>query len=220
MFTGIIEAVGRIERAEALTGGRRLRIAAPFAGALRVDESVAVNGACLTVVAQDAEAFEAVVVEETLAKTSLGALADGSAVNLERAMHAAARLDGHLVQGHVDTTGTVAAVEALDDSWLVRVAYPERFASYLIPAGSITVDGISLTVARLDDERGEPHFSVAVIPHTWAHTTAPTWEPGRRVNLEFDLIGKYVVRALERGVGRPEGAPSVVVEPPSSIERL
>jgi riboflavin synthase len=199
MFTGIIEAVGEVERAEPRAGGRRLRIAAPFAGALRVDESVAVNGACLTVVAQTAEAFEAVVVEETLAKTSLGDLTGGSRVNLERAMPLQGRLDGHLVQGHVDTTGTVESVEVLGDSWLVRVRYPARFASYLIPVGSITVDGISLTVARLDDEA----FTVAVIPHTWAHTTVQTWQPGRRVNLEFDLIGKYVLRAMERS-GRLE----------------
>lgn len=216
MFTGIIEAVGRVAHVAPLEGGRRLRVACPFAAALRVDESVAVNGACLTVVAHDAEAFEAVAVEETLAKTSLGDLAAGDGVNLERALRLGARLDGHLVQGHVDATGTVAAVEVLADSHLVRVRYPEAFAPYLIPAGSVALDGVSLTVARLDAEA----LTVAVIPHTWEHTTVRDWRPGRRVNLEFDLVGKYVVRALALGVGRPEGAPLVQVEPPGSIERL
>lgn len=194
MFTGIIETVGTIDRFVELDGGRRLRIACPFAAELRVDESVAVNGACLTVVAQDTEAFEAIAVEETLSKTSLVDLAEGQTVNLERAMPANGRFDGHVVQGHVDTTGTVESVEQLDGSWLITVAYPDAHASNLIPQGSITVDGISLTVARL----GDSSFVVAIIPHTWENTTVHTWQPGRCVNLEFDVIGKYVARILER----------------------
>lgn len=197
MFTGIIEEVGRLESVETLEGGRRLRVASSFAPELRVDQSVAVNGVCQTVVAHDDEAFEVVAVEETLAKTNVGALEGGDRVNLERAMRPDDRLDGHLVQGHVDATGEVASIEPLADSWLVRVRYPERFAPYLIPVGSIALDGISLTVARLEDDA----LTVAVIPHTWRHTTVADWRPGRAVNLEFDLIGKYVVRALERGVG-------------------
>lgn len=202
MFTGIIEEVGRVESVEKLEGGRRLRIAASFAPELRVDQSVAVNGACQTVVGIEGETFEVIAVEETLAKTNFGALEVGGHVNLERAMRPDGRLDGHLVQGHVDATGEVAAIEKLADSWLVRVRYPERFAPYLIPVGSITLDGISLTVARLDDDA----LTVAIIPHTWQHTTVADWQPGRAVNLEFDLIGKYVVRALERGVGNAEAA--------------
>jgi riboflavin synthase len=201
MFTGIIEAVGRVERAEPLEGGRRLRIACPFAPGLRPDESVAVNGVCLTVVARDAEAFEAVAVEETLAKTNLGDLGEGAGVNLERALRLGDRLDGHLVQGHVDATGTVQHVEALADSHLVRIGYPPSFASYLIPVGSVALDGISLTVARLEEET----LTVAIIPHTWGKTTVRDWHPGRRVNLEFDLVGKYVARSLAQGIGRPEG---------------
>ena len=197
MFTGIVEEVGRIEAATPLEGGRRLHIACSFADALRVDESVAVAGVCLTVVAQDAEAFEAVAVEETLSKTSLGDRAAGDGVNLERAVRLGGRLDGHLVQGHVDATGTVEAVEALADSHLVHVRYPEAGAPYLIPRGSICVDGISLTVARLDDEPGT--FALAIIPHTWDKTTAGRWVPGQRVNLEFDLVGKYVLRAATLG---------------------
>ncbi len=193
MFTGIVEEVGRVEAARRLAGGRRLRVACTFAAALRVDESVAVDGVCLTVVAQDDRAFEAVAVEETLAKTTLGRRSRGDGVNLERALRLGARLDGHLVQGHVDTTGEVAAVEALADSHVVRIAYPAAFAPYLIPKGSVAVDGVSLTVARLDEPEGT--FEVAVIPHTWQKTTAARWAPGRAVNLEFDLVGKYVLRA-------------------------
>ncbi len=197
MFTGIIEAVGHVASIETLDGGRRLTLASEFAPELRVDQSVAVNGACQTVVAVADETFSVVAVEETLAKTNFGDLRAGDRVNLERAMRPDGRLDGHFVQGHVDATGEVASVEALADSWLVRVRYPERFAPYLIPVGSVTLDGISLTVARLDDEA----LTVAIIPHTWTHTTVSGWEPGRAVNLEFDLIGKYVVRAMQHGVG-------------------
>ncbi len=197
MFTGIIEEVGRVAAVEELEGGRRFRIAAAFAPELRVDQSVAVNGACQTVVGVEGETFEVVAVEETLAKTNFGALEAGDRVNLERAMRPDGRLDGHLVQGHVDATGEVMEIEKLADSWLVRVRYPERFAPYLIPVGSVTLDGISLTVARLEDDA----LTVAIIPHTWQHTTVADWQVGRAVNLEFDLIGKYVVRALERGVG-------------------
>lgn len=192
MFTGIIEEVGRIETVTPLEGGRRFRIANSFASALDVDESVAVNGVCLTVVAQDADAFEATAIEETLSKTSLGELTERDGVNLERAVPLGGRLDGHLVQGHVDATGTVDSVETLADSHVVHIRYPESFAPYLIPRGSIAVDGVSLTVARLDDPPGT--FAVALIPHTWDHTTAAGWTPGTRVNLEFDLVGKYVLR--------------------------
>ena len=195
MFTGIIEEVGRIEAVTPLEGARRLRVACSFASALDVDESVAVNGVCLTVVDRDAAAFEATAIEETLSKTSLGALAAGDGANLERAVPLGGRLDGHLVQGHVDATGTVEAVETLADSHLVRVRYPEPYARHLIPRGSIAVDGVSLTVARLDEPDGT--FAVALIPHTWDHTTAARWTPGTAVNLEFDLVGKYVLRSAQ-----------------------
>ena len=199
MFTGIIEELGRITEVEPLRGGRRLTIAGSFAGELNVDESVSVNGACQTVVSHTKETFAVIAVEETLSKTTLGALAEGDPVNLERAMHAAARLDGHFVQGHVDATGTVESVEELDDSRLIRITYDPSFAPYLIPVGSITVDGISLTVARLD----EHVFTVSIIPHTFELTNVRAWRPGSTVNLEFDMIGKYVARWMEtRGRSR------------------
>ena len=199
MFTGIIEAVGRIEAVTPLAGGRRLRVACPFAGALRVDESVAVEGVCLTVVAQDRGTFEATAVEETLSKTTLGRLAPGDLVNLERALALGGRLDGHLVQGHVDATGEIVSVEALADSHLVHIVYPPGAARLLIARGSVAVDGISLTVARLDEPPGT--FTLALIPHTWQHTTAGRWEARRIVNLEFDLVGKYVLRGLSLPTG-------------------
>lgn len=200
MFTGIVEEAARVETVTPLEGGRRLRIGCSFAAELHVDESVAVAGVCLTVVARDAAGFEATAVEETLAKTTLGRLAAGDRVNVERAVPLGGRLDGHLVQGHVDTVGQIAAVEALADSHLVWVRYPAEHARLLIPRGSIAVDGISLTVARLDDaDPAAPRFALAIIPHTWGRTTAADWHAGWAVNLEFDLVGKYVLRAADLG---------------------
>jgi len=195
MFTGIIEEVGQIARVDPLGGGRRLTIRANFAGALRPDQSVAVNGVCLTVVAADAQTFTVEVVEETLRKTTLGRLTDGMPVNLERALPADGRLDGHFVQGHVDTTGEVVSVEVEETDRLYRIRFPRAFRPYLIPTGSIAIDGISLTVARLEEET----LTVAIIPHTFQKTNVPTWQPGTPVNLEFDMIGKYVIGWLTHG---------------------
>jgi riboflavin synthase len=200
MFTGIIEATGTVASIEERGAARRIVIEAPFAAELRVDESVAINGCCLTVVRQRGQTFEADVVEETLSKTNLGGLTAGGAVNLERAMRMGSRLDGHIVQGHVDASGEVVAVEELEGSHLVSLRYPARFAAYLIPVGSIALDGVSLTVARL----AEDVLTVAIIPHTWERTTMSGWRPGRAVNIEFDMIGKYVVRALETGAASGE----------------
>ncbi|WP_054684220.1 riboflavin synthase [Rhodothermus marinus] len=195
MFTGIIEEVGQIARIDPLGGGRRLTIRANFAGALRPDQSVAVNGVCLTVVAADAQTFTVEVVEETLRKTTLGRLTDGMPVNLERALPASGRLDGHFVQGHVDTTGEVVSVEVEETDRLYRIRFSRAFRPYLIPTGSIAIDGISLTVARLEEET----LTVAIIPHTFRKTNVSTWLPGTPVNLEFDMIGKYVIGWLTHG---------------------
>jgi riboflavin synthase len=193
LFTGIIEEVGSIVRVEPLAGGRRFSVGCSFAPELRVDESVAVSGVCLTVVSAGAGAFDAVAIEETLARSTLGGLAAGGRENLERAVRVGARLDGHVVQGHVDATGEVVHVHELADSRVVRVRYPDTHAALLIEKGSVAVDGVSLTVSRLDEPAGT--FEVALIPHTLAHTTAGEWRPGARVNLEFDVLGKYAVRA-------------------------
>jgi len=192
MFTGIIEDLGTLTAVRDLGGGRRLTIAGRMAPELRVDQSVAVNGVCQTVVTVESSTFDVVAIEETLKKTTLGDFAPGTRLNLERAMLPTTRLDGHMVQGHVDATGTVESIEKLATSTLVRVRFDERFAPYVIPVGSITLDGISLTVARLADHT----LTVAIIPHTLSLTNAGTWRPGDSVNLEFDMIGKYVVRWL------------------------
>ena len=197
MFTGIIEEVGRIAAVRDLGGGRRLSVEAKMAPELRPDQSVAINGVCQTVVAVEATTFEVVAVEETLRKTTVGALTAGMPVNLERALQPTGRLDGHFVQGHVDATGDVVSVEKEQTNWLYRVRFDPQFAPYLIPVGSITLDGISLTIARLD----ETDLTVAIIPHTYDNTNVATWKPGTRVNMEFDMIGKYVVRWLARQGG-------------------
>jgi riboflavin synthase len=195
VFTGIIEAVGEVAAVKDLGGGKQLSIRADFAHDLHEDQSVSISGVCQTVIAVKGNQFDVVSVEETLLKTNMGTLQPGSAVNLERSITPATRLDGHLVQGHVDATGLITAVQKQTSSWLFTVSYEERFAPYLIPTGSIAVDGISLTVARLQ----EGSFTVAIIPYTFDHTIVPQWHEGSVVNLEFDVIGKYVARWLERG---------------------
>ncbi|MFW5973654.1 MAG: riboflavin synthase [Bacteroidota bacterium] len=197
MFTGIVETVGRVANVERLGGARRLTIEAPFASELRVDQSVSVDGACQTVVRCDATSFDVVAIEETLAKTTFGSFEAGRRVNLERAMRPDGRLDGHIVQGHVDATGTITDVRFEENSRLYVIRFQERFAAHIIPVGSISVDGISLTVARLEGNT----FTVAIIPHTLERTIVGEWTAGRSVNLEFDMIGKYVARYMQQVAG-------------------
>ena len=197
MFTGIIEGVGRLARREARGGDARLHIEAgtlPFDN-VRLGESIAVNGTCLTVVAFDADGFEADASTETLALTTLGALPAGAAVNLERAMRPDDRLGGHLVSGHVDGMGTVESVtdDARAQRW--RFTAPAGVLRYVARKGSICVDGVSLTVNAVDAEG----FEVALVPHTVAHTAFATTRPGDPVNLEVDLVARYVERLLATG---------------------
>ena len=192
MFTGIIEEVGTIGAVHELGGGRRFLLQANMAPELRPDQSVSTNGVCLTVVAIQGNTFTVEAVEETLQKTTLGAFKTGQKVNLERAMRPDGRLDGHLVQGHVDSTGVITAIDTLPTSWLYTVRFDPAFAPFLIPVGSITLDGVSLTVARLDSIT----LTVSIIPHTYEKTIISDWRVGQQVNMEFDLIGKYVARQL------------------------
>ena len=197
MFTGIIEGVGRLARREARGGDARLRIEAgtlPFDN-VRLGESIAVNGTCLTVVAFAADGFEADASTETLALTTLGALPAGAAVNLERAMRPDDRLGGHLVSGHVDGMGTVESVtdDARAQRW--RFTAPAGVLRYVARKGSICVDGVSLTVNAVDADG----FEVALVPHTVAHTAFATTRPGDPVNLEVDLVARYVERLLATG---------------------
>ena len=192
MFTGIIESVGRLAGVERIGGDARLRIAVgglPFDG-VQLGESIAVNGVCLTVVAFDAAHFEADASTETLSLTTLGALREGAPLNLERAMRPSDRFGGHIVSGHVDGTGRVLDVkdDARAQRW--RFAMPPRLARYVAQKGSICVDGVSLTVNAVDDAA----FEVALVPHTVANTAFASARPGDPVNLEVDLVARYLER--------------------------
>lgn len=191
MFTGLVEEVGRVlERA----GPRLLLAADRVLGGSEVGASVAVNGACLTVVEVGAGRLRFDVGPETLARTALGDLVAGDPVNLERPMRLGGMVGGHLVQGHVDGVGTVAALTRQAETARLTIEWPgEALAPLLIPQGSVAVDGVSLTVARL----GEREFEIMIIPHTLAATTLGALTPGKRVNLEMDMIGKYVQRILQ-----------------------
>jgi riboflavin synthase len=193
MFTGLVEAVGRVGACAAVPGGLRLEVIAPLGGDVRPGESVAVNGVCLTVIGADAGGLAFDVGPETLRVTALSQLAPGDLVNLERAMRADTRVGGHFVQGHVDAAGTVTSIRPEADFTWITCSYPADRAALLIPKGAIAVDGISLTVAALDDER----FDVQIVPFTWSHTNLSARRVGDRVNLEFDMLGKYAVRAAE-----------------------
>jgi riboflavin synthase len=193
MFTGLIESVGHVARIEQMPGGIRLHVKTPLAAELAVGDSIAHNGVCLTVVARDASEFATEISPETLRVTNLGDLVDGSPLNLERPLRPDARMGGHFVQGHVDATGQVTGIEAEGEFWRFSFTYPPAMAALFIPKGSIAVDGISLTVAALRD--GE--FDVQIIPHTWEQTNLHARRVGERVNLECDMLGKYVVRVAE-----------------------
>ena len=189
MFTGIVEEIGRVHSIRGHGDGIQFEIAARRTlPGLKIDNSIAVNGTCLTVVGRRGKTFAVEAVRETLLKTSLGGLSVGSSVNLERPVSLSQRLGGHLVQGHVDTTGIVAKRQTLKASWMFTIRFPQKFRKYLVPVGSISVDGVSLTVARL--KRRE--FEVAIIPYTFDNTLFGKYAAGSKVNLEFDLIGKYI----------------------------
>jgi len=194
MFTGLIESVGEVGNLATIDAGYALGVNSEISGDLGIGESVSVNGVCLTVVARTAGAFSAEIGPETAKVTSLGGLKKGSLVNLERAMAANGRFGGHMVLGHVDGTGTVHAIRPEADFTWVTVGFPPALGPYLIHRGSIAVDGISLTIAKLDASS----FDVQIVPFTWSHTNLRTARVGDRVNLECDMVGKYVVRALEQ----------------------
>ena len=203
MFTGLVEAIGEVSEVKPTPGGMRLRVSTALAEAMAPGDSLAVNGVCLTVVSADGTDVNADVSPETIRVTTFANVARGMLVNLERPLLADARLGGHFVQGHVDATGTVEEIRAAGDSHWVTVRYPPAMAALLVRKGSITVDGISLTVAGLDEER----FDVQVIPFTWSHTNLQRARVGTPVNLEFDILGKYVLRAMSVTAGeRPAGS--------------
>lgn len=202
MFTGIIESLGEVISTKKEGGNLIITIGSTLTPELKVDQSIAHNGVCLTVTRLMDNAYETVAVAETLQKTNLGQLSPGQKVNLERAMLFNGRIDGHLVQGHVDSVGECLAVDPQDGSWEYRFRYPETFAALLVEKGSICLNGISLTVFKVTDRE----FSVAVIPYTYQHTNISAVEPGHTVNLEFDILGKYVARQLQVSSLQPAGA--------------
>ncbi|MDX1501084.1 MAG: riboflavin synthase [Thermoanaerobaculia bacterium] len=193
MFTGIVEEIGTVAGVDHGPGRSRLEIACRrVLDDLAIGGSIAVNGVCLTAVAVGPDRFAADAVPETLRCTNLGELTPGSTVNLERPLAAAGRFEGHVVQGHVDAVGEVLAVEGEGDGARLRIALPAPLSAYVVQKGSITVDGVSLTVAAA----GDGWFEIAVIPHTLRATVLGDAEPGRRVNLEADVLAKYVERML------------------------
>ena len=193
MFTGLIETVATVARVDAVPSGYRLRLETPLGAELQLGESVTVDGVCLTVTARDATGWEADVGPETARVTTLGALTPGRRVNLERSMRADSRFGGHLVQGHVDATAMVVAVRPDGESHWIDVAFPEALSPMFVPKGSVALNGVSLTVATLEEAR----FSVMIIPFTWEHTNLSDLRPGAPVNLECDMVGKYVARAAQ-----------------------
>jgi len=193
MFTGIIEELGTIVSLETEQENLQIKVRAKFSSELKIDQSVAHNGVCLTVVSIQDDVYVVTAIKETLDKTNLRVLEVGQVVNLERGMKLGERLDGHIVQGHVDQTAVCKNISEADGSWYFSFEYNADLQNVTIEKGSITVNGVSLTV--VNSKRNE--FSVAIIPYTYEHTTFSTFEIGTVVNLEFDVIGKYVKRITE-----------------------
>lgn len=189
MFTGIIQEIGRVLSRTQLGGGIHFTIEARHSTPeLAVNDSVAINGVCLTVIERSSDAFTVEAVEETLKKTTLAEFDVGRPVNLELPLKVSERLGGHIVLGHVDCVGVVTGRVQRETSWLFEFAFPRYFRRYVIPVGSIAIDGVSLTVAELDEQK----LRVSIIPHTWSKTTFQLLRLGEKVNLEFDVIGKYI----------------------------
>lgn len=192
MFTGIIETLGKVTALEPKGGNLDITIATSLSQVLKIDQSIAHNGVCLTVVRLTDTSYTVTAIAETLKKTNLGALVVNDSVNLERAMVLGSRLDGHIVQGHVDQTGKCTGIREEDGSWIFSFTYDAAKGNPTIEKGSITIDGTSLTVVN----SGRNTFDVAIIPYTYEHTRFNTYKKGTVVNLEFDVIGKYVAKLM------------------------
>lgn len=195
MFSGIVEAKGVVQDIVAEQSNLHFIISCPFTEELKIDQSVAHNGVCLTVVKMDGTTYTVTAIDETLRKTNLGALKKGDVVNLERCIRLGDRIDGHMVQGHVDTTATCTAIEDQNGSWKFSFEYTANNEQVTVPKGSICINGVSLTV--VDSTRNT--FSVCIIPYTFEETNFSSLQVGDKVNLEFDIIGKYVARYMELG---------------------
>ena len=194
MFTGIIEELGTVKKIEKNKGNIHLTIEAKFTPELRIDQSVAHNGVCLTVISIKNNQYSVIAIKETLEKTNLGNLIPGDKINLERCMKIGDRLDGHIVQGHIDLTATCTKIETLDGSWIFKFKYAKKSTTETtVEKGSITINGTSLTVV----DSKESEFSVCIIPYTFENTCFKYLKQGGQVNIEFDIIGKYVARMMK-----------------------
>jgi riboflavin synthase len=193
MFSGIVETTGRIRAVRREAGNLHIDVVADFISELKIDQSIAHNGVCLTVVDIQKERYTVTAIAETLRKTNLGKIQPDDLINLERCLRVGDRLDGHIVQGHVDLTGTCISKQEDGGSWLFRFVYPAESGFVTVPKGSICVNGVSLTV--VDSKRGE--FSVAIIPYTYQHTGFRTMQENNVVNLEFDIVGKYIAAMVQ-----------------------
>lgn len=201
MFTGIIEAAGVVEEVIWNGSNQTFWISSSISSSLKRDQSVAHDGVCLTVENTKADTHRVTAIHETLTKTTLGSWQKGDIINLERCLQMNGRLDGHIVQGHVDTTGTCVAIEDKEGSYEYRIRFPKNYSALMIEKGSVCVNGISLTVFDLQTDE----FSIAIIPFTFNHTNINRLKPGNKVNLEFDFFGKYIHRLAEtRGLFRTD----------------
>lgn len=192
MFTGIIETIGRATSIAQQGGNMELWVTSPISNELKIDQSVSHNGICLTVVELKDGMHRVTAIEETLRKTNLGSLQVNDIINIERCMSANGRFDGHIVQGHVDQTGECLSVKEENGSWLYEFKYSPNRQNIIVEKGSICINGISLTAFNAVEDR----FSVAIIPYTYEHTNIQSIKPGTKVNLEFDIVGKYVARLM------------------------
>lgn len=196
MFTGIIECMARVEGLMQTKGNITFTFSSPISHELKIDQSVCHNGVCLTVIQVDQGKHTVTAIQETLSKTNLGDLKIGDMVNIERCMPANGRFDGHIVQGHVDTTATCEKIEDANGSWIFSFSHPTETGFITVEKGSICINGTSLTV--VNSQPG--HFSVAIIPYTFDHTVFKYLQPGSKVNLEFDIIGKYVMKMMNKAL--------------------
>lgn len=196
MFTGLVEEIGKVKNIKNISGGKRIAVGADFVSDdVKVDDSISVNGVCLTAVSISNNIFEADAVGETLNKSTLNEIKVGSEVNLERALKLSDRLGGHFVQGHVNGIGSVNKITKLGDNYSLTIRVPEKLTKYIVDEGSITLDGISLTVARIK----ENYVEISIIPHTWNHTTLRNKQVGSKINVETDILGKYIEKLLNSG---------------------
>lgn len=194
MFSGIIETTARVVAIREEQGNRHIELECPFTQELKIDQSIAHNGVCLTVVAIDGPRYTVTAIHETLIKSNLGLLKEGDWVNIERSMRPDALLDGHIVQGHVDQTATCTAITEADGSWYYTFEYDASTGNVTVEKGSIAVNGVSLTVVN----SREGSFQVAIIPYTYEHTNFHTFKVGTVVNLEFDIVGKYIAKLMKQ----------------------